>query len=99
MADVTLRQEAQRVVHHCVLHPVCAVIPSLVVVNQFRGWMGSRFPAYDEKDENQVGQDPDDPVTKGWTVAWFLHHAVAHPLLVLCPGIGERLHAWTGERL
>lgn len=31
---------------------------------------------------------------------WFaVHNLVAHPLLVLCPPIGTRLHDWTADRM
>ena len=30
---------------------------------------------------------------------WVVHNLVAHPLLVLWPMQGERLHAWTAQRM
>lgn len=30
---------------------------------------------------------------------WWIHNVVAHPLLVLWPRIGDRLHDWTAERM
>lgn len=30
---------------------------------------------------------------------WIVHNLVAHPLLVLCPPLGDRLHDWTADRM
>lgn len=30
---------------------------------------------------------------------WYVHNLVAHPLMVLCPPLGDRLHEWTAERM
>lgn len=35
----------------------------------------------------------EEPTVTGWR--YVVHNVVAHPLLVLCPPIGERLHDWT----
>ena len=28
---------------------------------------------------------------------WIAHNLIAHPLMVLWPRLGERVHAWTGR--
>lgn len=33
--------------------------------------------------------------TEAW---WWVHNLIAHPLLVLWPSLGERLHDWTAKR-
>jgi hypothetical protein len=38
-----------------------------------------------------AGASP-EPLT-GWR--FIVHNLIAHPLLVLCPPLGERLHDWT----
>jgi hypothetical protein len=30
---------------------------------------------------------------------WIVHNVVAHPLLILWPRIGVRLHDWTGKKM
>lgn len=35
-------------------------------------------------------------MSRGW---WVVHNLVAHPMLVLCPRIGEWLHDYTAERM
>ena len=34
-----------------------------------------------------------DPPSPFWR--WVLHNTVAHPLIVLCPPVGRRLHDWS----
>jgi len=33
------------------------------------------------------------------TLNWWLHNLIAHPLLVLWPRMGDRLHDWTADRM
>lgn len=86
-----LAAEIRRAIHHCLLHPMRSLYtgPELE-------WVTGLVSAYDEAPD---GEGTDAPTEKGWSFAWFLHHALAHPLLVLCPRLGEPLHTWTGERL
>lgn len=35
-------------------------------------------------------------VVKWGRAKWFVHNVIAHPLLVLCPPLGRRLHDRTG---
>ena len=30
---------------------------------------------------------------------WIVHNVIAHPLMVVWPRVGERLHEWTGRRM
>ncbi len=91
----TFREKVQRVVHHVIIHPLVAFLPE----PWFRRLSATVFPAYDEAPlPDGTDDNPDDPMGP-WTCMWAIHHAIAHPLLVLCPPVGGWLHTWSGERL
>lgn len=43
--------------------------------------------------DGELDDGPDDEAPAD--LRWIVHNLIAHPLLVLCPPLGELLHRWT----